>query len=68
MSRILAITLGLSVLAACGTTATSAVIRCQLDALRALPEDPMQVTVFDSVDLVTKLKACREPAADAGAK
>lgn len=39
--------------------------RCQLEALRVLPDDPEMVTVFDGVDIVRRLHACKH-ARDAG--
>ncbi len=50
----------------CGQSAvTPQLVRCQLDALKVLPEDPKQVTVADALDLVGRIRACRMPA-DAG--
>ena len=45
-------------------------LQCRLDALAALPDDPMQVTVFDTVDMVARLRACQAPAQtpDAGSR
>jgi len=34
-------------------------IACRLDALRVLPEDPEQVTVYDAIDVVNRVRACR---------
>ncbi len=34
-------------------------ISCRLDALRVLPDDPEQVTVYDAVDVVRRMKACK---------
>jgi hypothetical protein len=43
------------------------VAQCRVSAVRFLPDDPMQVTVFDTVDLVERLRACdAAPTADAG--
>lgn len=56
---------------ACGarqSEAQSALIRCRLDALKVLPEDPLAATVYDAIDVIERLKACkRKPAPDAGA-
>lgn len=56
---------------ACGARqgeAQSALIRCRLDALKVLPEDPLAATVYDAIDVIERLKACkRRPAPDAGA-
>lgn len=50
--------------AGCGTPA---LLQCRLDAVRMLPEDPGQVTVYDVVDLTQRLHACKAPAGgDAG--
>ncbi len=50
----------------CGQAAvTPQSVQCQLAALRVLPEDPKQVTVQDAIDVVSRIKACRQPA-DAG--
>lgn len=42
----------------------SPAVRCQLDALKVLPEDPMQATVYDAVDVIRRVRACK--AADGG--
>lgn len=34
--------------------------RCQLEALRVLPEDPQQVTVMDAVDIVERIRSCHD--------
>lgn len=54
---------GLLGLASCGTTPV--LIECQLAALRVLPDDPEQVTVYDAIDVVRRVKACKR-AGDAG--
>ena len=52
----------------CGQAAiTPQMVQCKLDALRVLPEDPKQATVADAVDLISRIKACHEPA-DAGSQ
>jgi hypothetical protein len=40
----------------------SPVVRCQLDALKVLPEDPLQATVHDAVDVIQRVRACHEQA------
>jgi len=47
----------------CGTGAS---LQCRLDAVRFLPSDPGQVTPYDVVDLVGRLKACPASTGDAG--
>lgn len=42
------------------------IVRCKLEALKVLPEDPMQATAYDAVDLVHRLKACHRITADGG--
>jgi hypothetical protein len=61
------VALGLLVLEGTGCGSATAV-QCRVEAVRFLPDDPMQVTVFDTVDLVERLKACdgRPATADAG--
>jgi hypothetical protein len=52
----------------CGQSAvTPQLVQCKLDALRVLPLDPAQVTVADAVDVVSRIKACHQPA-DAGSQ
>lgn len=52
----------------CGQAAvTPQLVKCKLDALKVLPEDPKQVTVADAIDVVSRIKACYQPA-DAGAQ
>jgi hypothetical protein len=45
----------------CGAALPAAQIQCRLAALEVLPEDPMQVTVYDAVDVVERLRACSAP-------
>ncbi len=45
-------------LVACGSPQLARDV-CRLDALRVLPEDVEQVTAYDAIDLVQRLKACR---------
>ncbi len=52
----------------CGQSAvTPQLVQCKLDALRVLPTDPKQVTVADAIDVVSRIKACTQPA-DAGSQ
>lgn len=47
---------------------SSALVRCQLDALKVLPEDVGMVTVYDAIDVWERVHAChRQHTADAGA-
>lgn len=41
-------------------------LQCRVEAVKFLPDDPMQVTFGDTVDLVSRLHACKVPAGDAG--
>jgi len=50
---------------ACGG-GLSPLVRCQLDALKVLPDDPGMVTVYDAVDIVGRLRACRRADSDGG--
>jgi hypothetical protein len=50
-------------LAGCGPAAS---LQCKVDAVKFLPDDPMQVTPYDVVDLVGRLHACKQAGADAG--
>lgn len=47
---------------ACGTPS---VVQCRVAAVEFLPADPGQLTPYDVVDLVGRLRAC-EPQGDAG--
>jgi hypothetical protein len=54
---------------ACGARqgeAVSAAIRCRLDALKVLPEDPLNATVYDAVDVIQRIRACKAAHPDAG--
>lgn len=52
----------------CGQSAvTPQLVQCKLAALRVLPEDPKQVTIADAIDVVSRIKACTQPA-DAGSQ
>ena len=51
---------------ACMGGALSPLVRCKLDALKVLPDDPMQATAYDAADLIGRLKACHRDAADGG--
>ncbi len=44
----------------------SPLVRCKLEALRVLPEDPMQATVYDAVDVIERLQRCHRDEADGG--
>lgn len=37
-------------------------VRCQLDALKVLPADPLQATVYDAVDVIERVQACHRQA------
>lgn len=41
-------------------------LQCRVEAVKFLPDDPMQVTFGDTVDLVGRLHACKQAGADAG--
>lgn len=62
LSRVMVVALlwSLGCIVGCGA---AQVERCQLDALRILPDDPLQVTPYDAVDLVNRIHACKEPSA-----
>lgn len=53
------------VLVGCLGGGLSPVVRCKLDALKVLPEDPGMVTLNDAVDVIERLKVCHRQA-DAG--
>lgn len=42
----------------CSEPLTGARVRCELDAVRALPKDPLEATVYDAVDVIQRLRAC----------
>ncbi len=44
----------------------SPLARCKLDALDVLPDDPMQATALDAVDVIERLKACHRQADGGG--
>jgi hypothetical protein len=48
------------------STMSSALVQCKLDALKVLPDDPMRATVYDAVDVIERVRACHNDAADAG--
>jgi len=53
--------------AACGGgTQVTALMLCQLDALKILPKDPAMVTPYDAADIVTRVRACHLVEADGG--
>lgn len=60
------VAIGLGVLGplSCGST-LPALVRCKLEALKVLPDDPMQATAYDAADVIHRLQACHE--ADGGA-
>lgn len=50
---------------ACGSNITP-LVRCKLEALRVLPDDPGMVTVYDAIDVIERVKACHHVHADGG--
>lgn len=50
---------------ACGAGVTP-LVRCKLEALKILPDDPLKVTPYDAVDLIERLEACRRAQSDGG--
>lgn len=46
--------------------ANSALVQCKLAALEVLPDDPGMVTIYDAVDVIERVKACRRVHADGG--
>jgi hypothetical protein len=57
------IALGIPV--ACAGGQLSPLVRCKLEALKVLPADPMNATVYDAVDVIQRVRACHQ-AADGG--
>lgn len=53
---------------ACGGSSLPGVVQCQLDALKVLPQDSMNATVYDAVDVIERVRACRAEHADAGTR
>lgn len=53
-------------LTACMGGGLSPLVRCKLDALAVLPDDPLQATAYDAVDVIERLKACHRDLADGG--
>lgn len=49
-----------------GAQGLSPVMACRLRSLDILPEDPMQATVYDAVDIIERLRACERVSADGG--
>lgn len=43
---------------ACGVGGMSPLSRCKLDAIRVLPADPLQATVYDAIDVIERIRAC----------
>ena len=62
----LASVVGLCVVRGLGGCGGPALLQCKLDAVKFLPDDPMQVTPYDVVDLVGRLHACKQAGSDAG--
>lgn len=48
---------------ACGN---STLVQCKLDALKVLPRDPGQATVYDAVDVIERVNACHRIETDGG--
>ena len=44
--------------AACAGGGLSPLLRCKLEALRVLPDDPLRATVYDAVDVIERVQAC----------
>jgi hypothetical protein len=51
---------------ACGGAGVTPLVRCKLEALRILPDDPAMVTVYDVADIVERVRACRRTESDGG--
>lgn len=51
---------------ACAGGALSPLVRCKLDALRVLPDDPGMVTIYDAIDVIERVKACHREQGDGG--
>jgi hypothetical protein len=51
---------------ACTNGGLSPSVRCQLDALKVLPSDPMMVTVRDAIDVAQRIRECKRAHPDAG--
>lgn len=67
VGAVLSAVLGI-VWACTSSTQSSALVRCQLDALKVLPEDVGMITVYDAIDVWERVHACkRQSPADAGA-
>lgn len=54
----------LRLVACSGAPQLTSDVACRLNALRVLPEDPEQVTAYDAIEVVRRVKACG--AGDAG--
>jgi hypothetical protein len=50
-------------LAGCGAPA---LLQCRVEAVKMLPDDPMQLTFGDVADLTERLHACKAQDPDAG--
>jgi hypothetical protein len=55
-----------ALLVGCMGGGLSPLVRCKLEALKVLPEDPGMVSVYDGIDLVERLNACHRAEADGG--
>lgn len=55
-----------ALLVGCMGGGLSPLVRCKLEALRVLPDDPGMVTIYDAVDVVERVKACHQAQADGG--
>jgi hypothetical protein len=43
-----------------------AVVECKLSALKVLPSDPLNATVYDAVDVIQRIRACGHAHPDGG--
>lgn len=59
LGSVLAVGLSCSLLTpGCGTAVTPQLVKCKLEALEVLPEDPKMVTAADAIDIIERVKAC----------
>lgn len=65
MLRAAGVAIGFVVLVACAG-GLPPIVRCKLQALDVLPDDPMQATVYDAVDIIERLQACHRAEVDGG--
>lgn len=49
-------------LIACVGGGVSPLVRCKLEALGVLPDDPGMVTIYDAIDVIERVKACHRVA------